>query len=60
MWVLYPPATRTHPEDVGEIDWVAIDKELKRKHVTLMLLWQEYQAKYPKGIRYILGDDFYP
>ena len=50
--LLNPPATRIYPEDAGEIDWVAIDKELKRKHVTLMLLWQEYQAKYPKGIRY--------
>ena len=50
--LLYPPIMRTHPEDAGEIDWATIDKELKRKHVTLMLLWQEYQTKYPKGIRY--------
>jgi transposase len=50
--LLYPPAARISPEDAGAIDWAAIDKELKRKHVTLMLLWQEYQAQHPKGIRY--------
>jgi transposase len=50
--LLYPPASRVPPEEVGVIDWAVIDKELKRKHVTLMLLWQEYHEKHPQGIRY--------
>jgi transposase len=33
-------------------DWVSIHQELKRKGVTLHLLWQEYKAQYPEGISY--------
>lgn len=48
--LLYPPAKKIPPEDQGEIDWVYIHQELKRKAVTLMLLWQEYRQKYPYGL----------
>jgi transposase len=35
-----------------EPDWAAIHKELKRKHVTLQILWDEYIERYPDGYRY--------
>ena len=50
--LLYPPAKKITPAEYGEIDWSYIHQELKRKSVTLLLLWQEYKAKYPQGIRY--------
>jgi transposase len=33
-------------------DWALINKELKRKGVTLQLLWHEYVASQPTGYRY--------
>ena len=33
-------------------DFVAIHRELRRKAVTLMLLWQEYKAADPEGYQY--------
>ncbi len=42
------PARRTEP------DWASIHRELKRKHVTLSILWEEYIAQQPDGLRYSL------
>ncbi len=36
----------------AEPDWAAIHHELKRKHVTLAMLWDEYIAQHPDGYRY--------
>src|SRR5260370_733162 len=36
----------------AEPDWVALHRELKRKHVTLQILWDEYIEQYPDGYRY--------
>jgi transposase len=36
----------------AEPDWAAIHRELKRKHVTLSILWDEYIACDPDGYRY--------
>jgi transposase len=33
-------------------DWTHVDHELRRKGVTLMLLWQEYIATHPNGYHY--------
>ena len=33
-------------------DWEHIHKELKKKNVTLFLLWQEYKETYPDGYEY--------
>jgi transposase len=33
-------------------DWEYVHKELKRKGVTLFLLWQEYKETYPDGYEY--------
>ena len=37
---------------VEEPDWAGVHRELKRKHVTLMILWDEYIADNPDGYRY--------
>jgi transposase len=36
----------------AEPDWAWIHPELKRKHVTLSILWDEYIATEPEGYRY--------
>ena len=36
----------------AEPDWVEVDRELKRKHVTLQILWDEYIERCPDGYRY--------
>jgi transposase len=41
-----PPARRPMP------DWSLVHRELKRKGVTLVLLWQEYKASTPDGLQY--------
>ncbi len=33
-------------------EWAQIHTELRRKHVTLALLWQEYKERYPDGYQY--------
>ena len=35
-----------------EPDWEVIQRELKRKHVTLSIVWEEYIAANPGGYRY--------
>jgi transposase len=48
---LYPPnpgRSRVRPEPV----WEEIHRELRRKGVTLGLLWQEYRRDYPDGYQY--------
>src|SRR6201995_1829 len=37
---------------LAEPDWAAVHRELKRKHVTLSILWEEYIAGEPGGYRY--------
>src|SRR5437764_2952132 len=36
----------------AEPDWPAVHRELKRKHVTLQILWDEYIEQNPEGYRY--------
>lgn len=40
------------PQDLSEPDWALIARELKRKGVTLTLLWQDYRASHPDGYGY--------
>jgi transposase len=42
----HPQAQRPEP------DWAAVHRELRRKHVTRMLLWQEYRESEPAGYQY--------
>jgi transposase len=37
---------------IAEPDWATVHRELKRKHVTLSILWEEYIATEPGGYRY--------
>ena len=50
--LLFPPAVAVAPSERPLPDCVYLHNELKRKGVTLMLLWEEYQAEYPQGYRY--------
>ena len=43
----------------GEPDWAWVHRELKRKHVTLTILWDEYIAQHPDGYRYSRWCDLY-
>lgn len=54
---LYPPPTgqRTHPMP----DFQSMHKELRRKGVTLELLWQEYRAAHADGYGYSRFCDLY-
>lgn len=46
------PGTKPGQRRRAEPDWAAIHRELKRKHVTLSILWEEYIATEPYGYRY--------
>jgi transposase len=39
-----------NPERVP--DWAEVQRELRHKHVTLRLLWEEYKAEFPDGYQY--------
>lgn len=49
-------ATRGGQRDRPEPDWAAMNRELKRKHVTLQVLWDEYIELHPGGYRYVLAE----
>ena len=49
---LYPPPETLSPADRPEPDWAHIHRELRRKGVTLQLLWQEYKMARPDGFQY--------
>jgi transposase len=40
-------------------DWASVHRELKRKHVTLQTLWEEYIEAHPDGYRYSRYCDLY-
>ena len=46
---LYPVPTPTAKDWRSLPDWPAIHRELRRKGVTLQLVWEEYRAAYPDG-----------
>jgi transposase len=49
---LFPSAGSVSSSDRPLPDGAYLHTELKRKGVTLMLLWEEYQAEHPQGYRY--------
>lgn len=49
---LYPPRQVVPASQRPEVDWAQVHQELKRKGVTLQLLWEEYHALEPLGYRY--------
>lgn len=56
---LFPPAAPASASDRALPDWAYLHTELKRKGVTLMLLWEEYQADHRQGYRYSHFCDLY-
>jgi transposase len=57
--LLFPPVP-VIPADLRPMpDWATIHQELKRKGVTLGLLWEEYQSSHPEGYRYSRFCDLY-
>lgn len=50
--LLFPPPPRPGEAARGWLDWPAVHRELRRKGVTLQLLWQEYRAVHPEGYGY--------
>jgi transposase len=50
---LYGPAgTKQGDRRRAEPDWAAVNRELKRKHVSLQILWDEYIEINRDGYRY--------
>ena len=47
---LFPVVIEGRPRPA--IDWPAIEQELAKRGVTLLLLWQEYMAAHPDGYSY--------
>jgi transposase len=51
--------TKTGHRRSAEPDWAHVHRELKRKHVTLQILWDEYIGLHPDGYRYSRYCDLY-
>ena len=49
--LLFPPPPAPGTERAVP-DWVQVNRQLKKKGVTLWLLWEEYKAVYPDGFQY--------
>lgn len=51
--------TKTGHRWSPEPDWALVHRELKRKHMTLQILWDEYISRHPDGYRYSRYCDLY-
>ena len=49
---LFPPADGSQSLASSEPDWSVIHAEMKKRGVTMTLLWQEYIAEQPQGYAY--------
>ena len=56
--LLYPPSAPSATRR-PEPDWPAVQRELRKKGVTLDLLWQEYKGEHPDGYQYSRFCDHY-
>lgn len=50
--LLYPRTKQPKPKATSVPEWEEVHLELRRKGVTLRLLWMEYLEKYPQGYGY--------
>jgi transposase len=57
MSMLYPPLECKNSSPEPDMEYVF--REMKKKSVTLMLLWEEYKEKHPDGIMYTQFCDRY-
>jgi len=46
------PGNLGRPRRRPEPEWAWVHRELRRKHVTLELLWREYKQQHPDGYQY--------
>ena len=49
---LYPVVAQGKADQRPMPDWSEVHQELKRKGVTLLLLWQEHKTTHPDGLQY--------
>jgi transposase len=49
---LFPPTPTASTTERAVPDWGNVHRELRRKGVTLTLLWHEYKAAHPEGYQY--------
>ena len=49
---LFAPAVAISAEQRALPDWSVVNQEIKRKGVTMALLWDEYKAANPEGFQY--------
>jgi transposase len=49
---LFSSASKGHTKARPQPDWAYIHRELRKRSVTLMLLWEEYRAVHPDGYGY--------
>ena len=57
MSMLYPPLENKNSPPEPDMEYIF--REMKKKSVTLMLLWEEYKEQYPDGIMYTQFCDRY-
>jgi len=50
--LIFPRTARDVSNRATQPDWAHIHRELRRKGVTLSLLWEEYRADHPEGYGY--------
>ena len=50
--LLFPQRGPASGRNIPQPDWVEVHKELRRKSVTLSLLWVEYRQEHPDGYGY--------
>lgn len=57
--LLFPPAIRMPSDQRPVPEMATVHQELKRKGVTLFLLWQEHKEQHPEGYQYSRFCDLY-
>lgn len=50
--LLFPPPPKAGEAERGCPEWPTVHRELRKKGVTLQLLWQEYRENWPQGYGY--------
>jgi len=50
--ILFPESSRNPVSNQNLPNWVEVHQEMKKKNVTLFLLWQEYRAHHHQGYQY--------
>jgi transposase len=56
---LFPPPAPARGPERALPDWTQVHRELRRKGVTLSLLWQEHKERFPEALQYSRFCDLY-